>query len=642
MKLENKGGLFMTSWLHSVYTDGTQQFVSNPTPKKGETIKIQLRVIDDAPITHILLRTKLNGVEIQKEMVKHEIIQELAYYETSITVYEDELHYHFYLVTDEKVYYYNQKEITDYIPAETYDFRILTNYEQPSWVKSTVFYQIFPERFYNGNPHNDVKDGEYTFDGGITKKVKDWNTIPAFYHETKALDFYGGDLEGIKMKIPYLKTLGVNAIYLNPIFYAATVHKYDCLDYFTVDPHFGGDQALIDLVEELHKHDMKIILDVSINHTGTAHKWFNKDGLFFDRTIGAYHNPSSLERSYYFFDKDNTYKAWFDVPTLPTLNYTSKALREILYEGEDSMVKKWLKPPFNIDGWRFDVADIMARNDFIQLHHEVWPGIRRSIKSVNPKAYILGEDWSDCAEFLNGNELDSAMNYFGFARPVREFVGETDLFNRRNPILNNKPFRSSAKHMHERMMSYLAKLPTVIWQNQFNLIDSHDVSRLHNNPKIHHGDYWAAIILMMTMPGAANVYYGDEIHIDGRLDDNEGFRYPMPWDHMDLESIRFKTYQALIHLKTSVEAFGEGSFKVLSDDHRVFSYLRFTKDDPWLIVTSTDDEERLLDMNLKHIGVDSFSKKEDYLHQKLNYQTMDQHLYVKIPPHTSYIIQLTK
>lgn len=631
----------MPSWLKSVHSDGSKLFISNPLPKKGETITIKLRVIEDAPITHVIFRTKLNGVEIQQVMEPVEVVHKLKYYQTQVTPFEDELHYHFYLVTDEKIYYYNQKEITEYIPSETYDFRILTNYQQPSWVKSTVFYQIFPERFCNGNPDNDVDDGEYEFDGGVTTKVKDWNTVPAFYRETKALDFYGGDLEGITKKIPYLKQLGVNAIYLNPIFYAATVHKYDCLDYFTVDPHFGGDQALIDLVNELHKNNMKIILDVSINHTGTAHKWFNKDALFFDRSVGAYHNPKSLERQYYFFNEDNSYKAWFDVPTLPTLNYTSKALREVLYEGEDSMVKKWLKPPFNIDGWRFDVADIMARNDHIQLHHIVWPEIRKSIKSVNPEAYILAEDWSDCAEFLHGDEWDSAMNYFGFARPVREFAGETDLFNRRNPLLNNKPFRSTAKHLEQRIMSYLAKLPFVIWQNQFNLLDSHDVSRLHNNPKVNKGDYWAAVIIMMTMPGAANLYYGDEIEIEGRLDDNEGFRYPMPWDTLDTNRLTFKTYQALIELKTKIEAFGDGGFQIVFAEHRVFSYVRFTKEDVWLVVTSTDDEERLLDLSLDHVGILEFSKKEDYLHQKIQYQIMDYHLYLKVPPHTSYIIQLS-
>ena len=142
---------------------------------------------------------------------------------------------------------------------------------------------------------------------------------------------------------------------------------------------------------------MKLILDVSINHTGIANKWFNRDGTFFPKNQGAYNNPDSEERSYYFFKEDNSYKAWWDVATLPTLNYTSQKLRNRLYRDSDSLVKKWLKPPYSIDGWRFDVADVMARNDEIQLHHEVWPEINASIKEENPQAYVLAEDWTDCS-----------------------------------------------------------------------------------------------------------------------------------------------------------------------------------------------------------------------------------------------------
>ena len=160
------------------------------------------------------------------------------------------------------------------------------------------------ERFCNGNPENDVKDGEYIFDGFPCKKVKDWDSVPEPYSKAHCLDFYGGDLEGIRQKIPYLKKLGVTALYLNPIFYAATVHKYDCLDYFSVDPHFGGDKALSDLTDELHKNGIRIILDVSINHTGIANKWFNRDGTFFPISEGAFNNPSSTEREFYFFERE--------------------------------------------------------------------------------------------------------------------------------------------------------------------------------------------------------------------------------------------------------------------------------------------------------------------------------------------------
>ena len=376
-----------TNWLESVYSDGSGEFVQPALPKKGEVITVSIRFFADAPVKDVMLRTRINGGEERIHMVRGEEKNGLVYYYAKLCTKEDCLYYHFFIVADETIYYYNQMGILEYMPDETYDFRIVYGYRQPSWVKNAVFYQIFPERFCNGNPAISVKDGEYQFNGYDTIQVKDWNTVPALFDETHCLDFYGGDLEGIKAKIPYLKELGVTALYLNPIFYAATIHKYDCLDYFTVDPHFGGNQALQELVEELHKNDMRIILDVSINHTGSAHKWFNKNGEFFDKSVGAYNNPNALERKYYFFGENNIYKAWWAVETLPTLNYTSDELRDILYRGEDSLVKKWLKPPFNTDGWRFDVADVMARNDEIQLHHEVW--VRTEWKDI-PKRFRCG------------------------------------------------------------------------------------------------------------------------------------------------------------------------------------------------------------------------------------------------------------
>lgn len=628
----------MKNILNSVYSDGSRYFVNNPLPKKKEEITIYLRMLINKEIKHVILRTKLNGVEILKEMTLSHIDKGLIYYQTKVRVYEDILHYHFYLVTDNNIFYYNQRGITDYIPNELYDFKIITDYLQPSWVKEAVFYQIFPERFYNGDPTNDVLDNEYSFDGHPTIKIKDWNQIPSAYNQSFCLDFYGGDLEGIRKKIPYLKNLGVNALYLNPIFYAATVHKYDCLDYFMVDPHFGGDKALMELTSELHKNNMKIILDVSINHTGTAHKWFNKEGIFFDKKIGAYNNREARERNYYFFKDNNQYASWFGVSTLPTLNYTSQDLRKIIYLDEDSLVKKWLKAPFNIDGWRFDVADIMARNDEIQLHHEIWPAIRKSIKEENDKAYLLAEDWSDCGEYLNGNEWDSAMNYFGFTRPVREFVGEVDLFNRRSNILNFKT-KMTAKMLSNRFQDHLFRLPFTIQENQFNLIDSHDVPRLHNNKNISFEDYKVALFMLFTMIGTPSIYYGDELDISGLTSTNEGCRYPMPWDKDISKTKNFSLYQKLCCLKKTEDALKYGGLKFISDDDYVLTYARFTLDEVIIVVVSMDDNERMINLPIKNFGKDEFTQR-DYFEEKLMYEINDGNVFLRVPSHQSYIIKL--
>jgi len=627
----------MEKWLNSAYTDGTKYFVSNPLPKKGEEIEISFRILENAPVTNVFLRSKQNGVEILDEMAKDYVKNGLQYYKKTVTPYEDVLHYHIYIVTDECVYFLTQRGITPYIPSETYDFRILTDYQQPTWVKGSVFYQIFPDRFYNGNPDNDVQPGEYTFNGKPTQRIENWDSKPRPYPETFCLDFYGGDLEGVKAKIPYLKKLGITAIYLNPIFIAATVHKYDCLDYFTVDPHFGGDEALAALTEALHNQGMKLILDVSINHTGIAHRWFNRDATFFPKNIGAYNNPDAPERDYYFFDENNKYKAWFDVETLPTLNFTSKALRQKLYLDADSMAKKWLKPPYNIDGWRFDVADTMARNNEIQLHHEVWPELRKSIKDENPEAYILGEDWTDCEEFLRGSAWDAPMNYFGCARPLREFAGEADLFLARNPPLRDKPYKPTAKHVAERIRNHLCKLPTVIQQNQFNLLGSHDVSRLHNNPKVDPRHIKGAVIMMFCLPGVPNIYYGDEAGIDGTVETVEGCRYPMPWSRNFEADETFGFYSTLCMLKTKKDALIDGGFCILHEEDYVFAVARFTADSLMVAIFSTDDKARELRIPLDHYGLVGASGREVF--GNLDYEVDGNDAVVVAQPHQSYLLE---
>ena len=366
----------METWLESVYSDGSSEFVSNPCPKIGESVTVSLRMYADAPVKYVYLRSIPNGGELKIPMHRAREARGLVYWTCELPIIERRTQYHFYIATENCIYFYTQKEITTYLPEHSYDFVLLTDYVQPAWVKDAVFYQIFPERFCNGDPGNDVKTGEYSQDGFPAIRMEHWDDTPLTYEQGHCMDFYGGDLQGIRQKIPYLKELGVTAVYLNPIFYAPSCHKYDCLDYFHVDPHFGGDEALAELSKALHENGMKLILDISINHTGTAHRWFNKDGAYFPKTEGAYNNPDSVERGYYFFDKDNHYHGWWDLPSMPTLNYTSDSLRETVYRGENSVLKKWLKPPYSIDGWRFDVADVFARNGEVQLSHELWPEIR--------------------------------------------------------------------------------------------------------------------------------------------------------------------------------------------------------------------------------------------------------------------------
>lgn len=629
-------------FLQSIYSDGSCNFVSNPLPKVSDFVTIAIQMLNSDAIKSVLLQAKYNGVSIPKKMTLLGVSNGLCRYEITVQTFEKEFDYFFIIVTNDGVYYYNQAGVATYLIDESRDFRILTNYEQCQWVKNAVFYQIFPERFCNGRPEISVKDGEYTFDGYETIAIKNWYDIPKEYNEAHCLDFYGGDLWGVIDKIPYLKKLGVTALYLNPIFYAATVHKYDCLDYFHVDPHFGGDEALAALSNALHENGMKIMLDVSINHTGIANKWFNKDGVFFPKSEGAYNNPDSVEREYYYFNSDNTYKSWFDVETLPTLNYQSAALRNRLYRDKDSVVKKWLKPPYNIDAWRFDVADTMARNNEIQLAHEVWPEIRHSIKEENPNAYILAEDWSDCSEFLNGNEWDSQMNYYGSTFPIRQFYGQND-FHCMDPDIAKNNKKLLAEDLALWLTGFQSRLPYQILQEQFNLLDSHDTPRFHNDTRITSDYVKGALIMLFTLPGCTNIYYGDEADIAGRVQSMEGCRYPMPWNK-DIENCdAYKLYHTLCTLKTSEDAFCNGGFKILWAKCGVIAWARFTQKDIFVTIASNCD--KTVDVKLP-VGIfgDSFLKKEqifDILLKK--YLTAEYDcgkLVIKVDAGKSYLLKL--
>lgn len=630
----------METWFESVHSDGTAAFVSNPSPKLFEDVTIRIRMYEDAPVKHVILRSMPNGMERLDEMHPDKKENGFVYYEATLRMNENRIQYHFYLVCDDAVYFYTQREITTYLPDTTYDFVLLADYEQPEWVKNAVFYQIFPERFCNGDPSNDVRSGEYTQNGHPAIQMEKWDLPALHYEKAYCLDFFGGDLQGIQQKIPYLKELGVTALYLNPIFFAPSSHKYDCLDYFQVDPHFGGDQALADLSAALHENGMKLILDISINHTGIAHKWFNRDGIWFDKSIGAYHNPDSLERKYYFFGEDNSYHGWFHVDTMPTLNYTSEELRDMIYRSEDSVLKKWLKPPYNIDGWRFDVADTFARNDKIQLADELWPEICRSIKSVNPQAYILAEHWGDCAQYLQGGVWDSPMNYFGCGRVIRQFLGEPDLFMQKHPALQNIAYKITAQDAKNRILEHLAKLPYRIWENQFNLFDSHDTSRLHNNPKVNREEYRGAVMFQFMLPGAASIYYGDEAEIDGYIDSMEGCRFPMPWSKDFRSNEHYQLNRTMAHLKAEHPALSQGSMQFLYADGHILSLARYWGREAFVCVISTESEDRTIRLPLGAVGAAKPAEKTDLFGRDLVFTDCDAYsVSMLVKAHQSYLFR---
>ncbi len=606
----------MEKWLQSVYSDGSELFVSKAAPAIGEKVTIAVRMLADSPVRHVMIWSRQNGGQRYDEMKEEEVRGGLVYYRATLEMQEPRLEYRFLLVTDERNYFYTQRGITTYVPGHDTSFVLLGNYHQPEWVKHAVFYQIFPERFANGDPSNDVRDGEYTYFGDKPIHMKHWEDRPLPWEQGHCMDFFGGDLQGIKEKIPYLKKLGVTALYINPIFAAPSTHKYDCIDYFHVDPHFGGDEAFADLCRALHENDMRVILDISINHTGTANRWFNKDGLFFDKSEGAYNNPDSEERNYYFFKPGtNEYKGWWDIETLPTLNFTSESLRRRLYGDKDSVLRKWLRPPYCIDGWRFDVADVMARNGEVQMADKVWPEICAAIREENPGAYIIAEDWDECSERQQGDEWDSPMNYYTCERPVRQFYGESDFYVRQNAVMRECSKGLRAEDMEGQAKEYYARLPFVMQQNQFNLIDSHDVPRFHNDLAVSRKAEIGAAVLQFTMIGTPSIYYGDEAEIGGWTETIEGCRFPMPWSR-DIESTEmYRVYHTLIRARHEHPALTDGGMTYLYADGPVIAFARLGRDEAVVTLVSSSKNEETITLPLDIIGAEFVPGTKDVLGQ---------------------------
>ncbi|WP_050008401.1 alpha amylase N-terminal ig-like domain-containing protein [Butyrivibrio sp. WCE2006] len=613
----------MKNWLESVYSDGTRGFVSNPNPELGDKVNVRLRVLEGAPVVDVMIRQMVNGAERYIPMDLAYTEGGLSYYEAEITINEPRVSYLFAITTKENFYFYNQEGITTYVPDYKHDFVLLSDYVQPDWVKGAVFYQIFPERFCNGDKTNDVESGEYEYQGRKPIKVDDWNSDPIPGEISAGMDFFGGDLTGIIDKIPYLKDLGISAVYLNPIFSAYSSHKYDCIDYFHVDEHFGGDEALAKLSEALHENGIKLVLDISINHTGIEHNWVHEG------------------KPYYFRKEDGSLMGWAGFSTLPVLDYRNEELRNVIYRDENSVLKKWLKPPYNIDGWRFDVADVLARNDDVQLAAEVWREVCDSIREVKKDAIIIGEHWADCSEYLQGNLWNTPMNYFGYGRIVRQFAGLPDLFLMRTEAFNKVKYDMTAEDVVKRTDSHYSVLPQVIADCQMNLFDSHDVPRVHNHDNITF-DKWKSVALSQLLwTGIPCIYYGDELAIEGYTEHDAGFRYPMPWNkENENRDKHLAVYKKIISLRRNNPAFSEGGRKVLYADGRILAVSRFMDGEKYVGIISMEENEREIELPLWIIGAKALADVTDEFGENIDAKEKDGNLVVKVPGCASYLFRV--
>ena len=610
--------------LSAIFSDETPDYRFPSEPNPGDTVTIRIRVAKDSASRVILL---FDSLVFGSLMTKVRSDAFFDYYETSI-ICNQEIIYRFIIECTDGIRLAYDKvgsrvvdgQVPDFNPI--YAFRILPGFRTPAWSKGAVQYQIFPERFCNGDPSNDVTDNEYYYTVGHSKHIADWDAVPT---DTDIRCFYGGDLQGIIDKLDYLQDLGIEVLYLNPIFVSPSSHKYDCQDYEHIDPHFGvitddmdhemqswekhngyapkyirrvtsmenlerSDVLFANLCHELHARGMRIILDGVFNHCGSFNKWMDHEGIYLGKAgfqPGAFQSIHSPYRSYFHFNdsgngRSPVYEGWWGYTTLPKLNYEdSPELQEEIFR----IAEKWLSPPYSIDGWRLDVAADLGHS--AEFNHRFWKEFRARVKAINPDALIIAEHYGDPTPWFNGKEWDSVMNYDAFMEPVTWFL--TGMEKHSDSYRDDLYQNGSA--FFGIMKDKMARFSHSSLMCAMNELSNHDHSRFLTRTNrmigrtttlgpaaasagINKGVFREAVTIQMSWPGAPTVYYADEAGQVGWTDPDNRRTYP--WGHEDQSLISL--HRDLIHLRRELPVLSGGSLKELLADYGRIAYARFDGD----------------------------------------------------------------
>lgn len=617
-------------------------------PDAGDVVRLSVRAPKGSTGRVLLLLGNGEG-EITMTCDKEMDSPFFAYFTASIICPEEELSYRFLIHVGSKVYLCNRLGAS-VLDADTPlaghgDFRILPGFHVPTWAKGAVIYQIFPDRFFNGDEANDVTDKEYYYLGGHAERVTDWSSLPT---DCDYRRFYGGDLRGILDKLDYIRSLGVEAIYLNPIFVSPSNHKYDTEDYDHVDPHLGkvvsdrehemdasetddrnaeryihrvteqenldaGDELFALLAREIHKRGMRIILDGVFNHCGSFHKWMDREGIYAGRQdypLGAYHGVESPFRSYFRFDESGSYEGWWGHDTLPKLCYEeSDALTEaILRIGE-----KWVSPPYSADGWRLDVAADLGHSE--EFNHTFWKKFRARVKKANPEALILAEHYGSPRAWLRGDEWDTVMNYDAFMEPVSYFLTgmEKHSDGRRDDLYR------SGDAFFSLLLEKMSDLPHASLVTAMNELSNHDHSRFLTRTNrtvgristlgseaaaigIRKAIFRAAVAMQMTLPGCPTIYYADEAGQVGFTDPDNRRTYP--WGQEDRGLIDL--HRALTSLRQRFPVLRNGSFQPLLSGYGKIAYARFDEryGHAAIVMVNADEIPHTLSLSILELGLD--------------------------------------
>lgn len=626
----------------AIFHDATGNFITPESPHRYSKVSIRCRVGKD-DVDEVAL--VVNGV--MHAAHKCSSTEYFDFYEASIFLTAQTIHYYFEIRKGDQTVFWNRRGVVD-DRDEHFQCFLIPGYDTPDWAKGAVMYQIFVDRFYNGDKNNDVVNDEYTYIDEHVNFVKDWGKPPA---SMGVREFYGGDLQGILDKLDYLQELGIEVLYLNPIFVSPSNHKYDTQDYDHIDPHYGviiqdggdvleeGDkenahatkyiQRVVNtknleasneffahFMEVVHSRGMRVILDGVFNHCGSFNKWMDREKMYDkDKSYekGAFLTEDSPFHDFFQFYPDgewpdNThYDSWWGNDTLPKLNYEdSEKLEAYIIE----VAKKWVSPPYNVDGWRLDVAADLGHSP--EYNHKFWRKFTAAVKRVNPDAIVLAEHYGDPSSWLDGTQWDTVMNYDAFMEPVSWFLTGME----KHSDVYKSDMIGNADAFFARMTEFGARFSIPAAMVAMNELSNHDHSRFMTRTNhivgrtafagpiaasmgIHPEVMRLAVVLQMTWVGAPTIYYGDEAGVCGWTDPDNRRTYP--WGNEDKNLIAF--HKEMIRIHKDYEMFKTGSLYYLHSEYQMIGYGRFNHNEAAFVMLQIGGEERDVEVDVRCLGI---------------------------------------
>ncbi|MFE7846339.1 glycoside hydrolase family 13 protein [Microbacterium sp. NPDC057407] len=568
--------------------DGSALYVSDQAPALGDLVLVRLRVPHGyGPLAAVRTRSNPDHEPEWSDATLLGTHDGWDWWEAPVAVRNPRHGYRWLLQhEDGTVEWLNQAGLHRIETVDADDFALVAYPAPPAWLTESVMYQVFPDRFARSAHADEHPTPEWAIPAEWTDPVEP--VMPA-----RSQQFYGGDLHGVIEKLDHLTALGVNLLYLTPIFPAESNHRYDAGSFDRVDPLLGGDDTYIALIEAAHARGIRVIGDLTSNHSGDSHEWFR----------AAFGHPGAPEEEFYYFTDDgNTeYVSWLGYASLPKFDWSSDALRRRFITGEDSVVAKWLKPPYRIDGWRIDVANMTGRLGAVDLNADVRQLLRETMLRINPDAILLGESTNDATSDLQGDGWHGAMTYPGFTRPLWGWLSEPSDVPYRDvdgvevtaPWFFGQPIggipRYTARQFADTVTRFTAGIPWRVRLGNMQPLDTHDTARFatHAAP----GAMPVAVGLSLTMPGLPVVYAGDEFGLPGV--DGESSRTPMPWGTEDEPAVaeRIALYRDLIAVRRAHPALQSGGFRWLHVDDETVVFVRETADETILVLATRGDAD---------------------------------------------------